>query len=65
VEIAMGLYKDGLIYGLTGQHIYTIDPQTYEVRKVAEVPGGVGAGFALTDTGIYFVRGVRLYRYRW
>lgn len=65
VEIAMGQHTDGLIYGLTTQHIYTIDPQTYEVRTVAEVPGGVGAGFALTDTGIYFVRGVRLYRYVW
>jgi len=64
-EISLGRWKDGLIYGLAGNTIFTIHPQTYEMREVATYPGGISCGFGLAESGIYFGSGVHLIRYRW
>jgi outer membrane protein assembly factor BamB len=68
LDISLGLHSDGQIYGLTSQWVYSVDPRTYEIHAVAEMPAPwppIFRGFALTDTGIYFGSGVHLWRYRW
>jgi streptogramin lyase len=63
-EISLGLHKSGLLYGLAGNAVFTVDPRTYAVNKVAEYAGGISCGFALTDDAIYFGSGARLVRCR-
>ncbi|KPJ63597.1 hypothetical protein AMK68_03550 [candidate division KD3-62 bacterium DG_56] len=63
-EISLGTH-DGLIWGLAGNAIFSVDPATLELTKVAEYKDGITRGFALTDTGIYFGSRVHLVRYRW
>jgi outer membrane protein assembly factor BamB len=68
LDISLGLHSDGLIYGLTSQWIYSVNPRTYAIQEVAKLPAPwppIFRGFALTDTGIYFGSGVHLWRYRW
>lgn len=64
-EISLGLWKDGLIYGLTGECIFTIDPATYEAKEFARPDRPISCGWAITDTGIYFGSGVHLMRWKW
>ncbi len=64
-EISLGLCKDGFIYGLAGNTVFRIDPESYSTEKIAEYPDGINCGFAVNDTGIYFGSGVRLVRYSW
>jgi len=64
LEISLGL-REGLIWGLTDQSIITIDPATYEVKAVAQIPGGANTGFAMDESGIYYGAGVHLWRYSW
>ncbi len=64
-EISLGLWKDGLIYGLTSQCIFTIDPGTYEIKQFARPDRPINCGWAITDTGIYFGSGVHLMRWKW
>lgn len=64
LEISLGV-RNGLIYGLTDTSIITIDPMTYEVKQLEKIPGGANTGFALTDTGLYYGKGVHLWRYKW
>lgn len=63
-DISLGLHKSGLLYGLAGNAVFTVDPRTYAVNKVAEYAGGITCGFALTDDAIYFGSGARLVRWR-
>jgi streptogramin lyase len=66
VEISLGLHRDGRLYGLCSAGIYSVDPQSGEVKPVASSPPvGIHCGFALTDTGIYFASGPHLWRYVW
>ena len=64
-EISLGPWQDGLLYGLAGNAIFSLDPETYEMAEVARHDPGIGPGFALTDDGVYFGLGVHLYRYKW
>jgi len=65
-EISLQLFKDGLVYGLTDQYIFAINPETYAIREIAKSPyHPIGCGWAITDTGIYFGSSVNLMRYRW
>jgi len=64
-EVSLGLWKDGLIYGLTDQCIFTIDPQTYDVKEFARPGRQISCGWAITDSGIYFGSGVHLMRWKW
>lgn len=63
-EISLGAH-DGRIWGLAANTVFSVDPAALEFTKVADYPGGITCGFALTDTGIYFGSGVHLVRYRW
>ncbi|MCK4590259.1 MAG: hypothetical protein KAT86_00795 [Candidatus Latescibacteria bacterium] len=65
LEISLGLWKDGLIYGLTDRCIFTIDPKTYEITEFASPRGHISCGWAITETGIYFGSGVHLMRWKW
>ncbi|MBI1929741.1 hypothetical protein HYR99_36515 [Candidatus Poribacteria bacterium] len=62
-EISLGLWRDGLIYGLAGNAIFTINPDNFELNRIGEYEGGISCGFAMTETGIYFGSGVHLARY--
>jgi len=64
-DLSLGLHSDGLLYGLTQRTIFSINPKTYEMKAVAEYPGGIDCGFALAETGLYFGSGVHLVRYAW
>ena len=63
--ISLQLWKDGLIYGLMDKCIFTVHPETYEIREIAKSPRHIRCGWAITDTGIYFGSGVHLMRYKW
>jgi hypothetical protein len=65
LEISLELWKDGTIYGLSDQGIFTVDPATYATVLFAQPPVGPQSGWAMTDTGIYFGSGVHLWRYVW
>jgi len=62
-EISLGLWRDGLIYGLAGNAIFTINPDNFELNRIGEYEGGISCGFAMTETGIYFGSGVHWVRY--
>lgn len=64
-EISLGLHADGLVYGLTQEAIFSVDPKTYAIKRVAKLPVEATCGWAMTDTGIYFGAGVHLWRYTW
>jgi hypothetical protein len=53
------------LYGLAGQSVFAVDPDTLALTEVARSPEPVSCGFAVTDTGIYFGSGTRLVRWRW
>ncbi|MBI2302390.1 MAG: hypothetical protein HYU66_26085, partial [Armatimonadetes bacterium] len=65
LEISLGLHRDGLLYGLCNKGIYSVDPKTYSIQRVATPPVPVTCGFAMNEQGIYFGSGVHLWRYRW
>jgi len=65
LDASLGFHqRDGKLYGLTGSAIYSIDPKSYTVGKVAEYKKGISRGFALTEEALYFGSGVQLVRYR-
>lgn len=63
IHKAWGVWKDGIIYGASENSIYSIDPTTYEMKKAAEAPVKITAGWAMTDSGIYFGSYGHLYRW--
>lgn len=65
LEGSLGLYDDGLIYGLTETELFSVNPQTSQVTLLARLPGDIFCGWALTRDGIYFGAGVNLWRYNW
>ncbi|RJS85665.1 hypothetical protein CW702_00830 [Candidatus Bathyarchaeota archaeon] len=65
-QISLKRYEaDGYIYGLAGNTIFRVNPETYKLEKVADYPGTISCGFAVSETGIYFGSDVHLIRYRW
>lgn len=65
VECALGLWKDGKLYGLTGTTVFRLDPAAYTVETLATYPGWIRCGFAMDDHGIYFGDRATLMRYTW
>lgn len=65
LEISLELWTDGRLYGLSDRCIFSVDPVTYEVSEFATPPVGPQAGWAMTETGIYFGSGEHLWRYAW
>lgn len=59
---ALGVWKDGRLYGLTETEIFRLDPETFQLDVVAKYPGSIRSGFALDECGIYFVDGIKLMR---
>jgi hypothetical protein len=64
-DCCMGLWKDGLLYGLSGNSAFRLDPETFEVTVLAEYEGSVRCGFAMDDHGIYFGDRATLMRFNW
>lgn len=65
LEISLQTRDDGLIYGLCGAGVFTVDPKSYAIKLIAKSPVPVNCGWAMTDTGIYFGSAVHLWRYKW
>lgn len=64
-DVALRLWKDGLIYGVSNKRIFSLNPETYECVTLAEYPGSIRCGFAIDDHGIYFGDRAELIRYNW
>lgn len=55
---------DGLLWGLTTNGIFTLDPNTDAARLVAKAPADIYGGFMLKGNDIYFSCNADIYRYR-
>ncbi len=64
VPISLSFHTDGFIYGLSSTAIYGVDPSSFEVRTVAQLPVSARCGWVVNDTGIYFGAGTHVWRYR-
>lgn len=65
-EISMVYYAPHKkIYGLAGQTIFSVNPETFAMTEVARCPAPIGCGFAVTETGVYFGSGAELWRWKW
>jgi outer membrane protein assembly factor BamB len=65
-EISLAYYAPHKkIYGLAGQSIFSVDPETFSMTEVARNPAPMTCGFAITETGIYFGSGAELWRWKW
>ncbi len=53
------------VYGLAGNSIFAVDPETFSFKEVAQSKEPITCGFAITDTGIYFGSKTRLVRWVW
>lgn len=60
-SVAVG--KDGRIWGLEEDGIFTIDPAGNHVEVVAHPAQKITGGFALRDGAIYFISGATIYLY--
>jgi streptogramin lyase len=60
-SVAIG--PDKQIWGITGEGIFTIDPDTYAAKRVAAAPERITAGFVLNGRNLYFASGPKVYRY--
>lgn len=65
LDLSLGAWTDGKLYGVANKWIFRLDPDTYAVEKLAEYPGGIRCGFAMDDHGIYFGDKAELIRYNW
>ena len=63
VEISLGVHRDGTLYGLCSAGVYTVNPDSSEVKLIAQSPTPVSCGFALTDMGLYFGSGTHLWKF--
>jgi hypothetical protein len=65
-EISLAYFEPhNKIYGLAGQSLFAVDPETFEMSEVARNKDSITCGFALTETGVYFGSGKDLVRWRW
>jgi streptogramin lyase len=66
-RVVMNSFKrgpDGLIWGLTGKSIFSLDPSTRRVQEVTKYDGDISSGLAVADGQIYFGSGPVLMRWR-
>ena len=59
----IGIGKDGNLWGLTEDGIFTIDLKTDTAAFVARSPEKITGGFDIRDGAIYFLSGSEVYRY--
>ena len=65
-EISLGYYAPhATVYGLAGNTVFAVDPETFGFKEVAQSKEPITCGFALTDSGIYFGSKTRLVRWAW
>jgi hypothetical protein len=65
-EISLAYYEPlKKIYGLAGQSIFAVDPETFAMTEVAHSSATITCGFAVTETGLYFGSGKDLVRWKW
>ncbi|NUM54998.1 MAG: PQQ-like beta-propeller repeat protein [Candidatus Hydrogenedentes bacterium] len=65
LDVSLGLWKDGLLYGVANREIFRLDPETFATTVLAEYPNSIRCGFAIDDRGIYFGDKAELIRYNW
>lgn len=65
LDVSLGAWKDGKLYGVASKKIFCLDPDTYAVTILAEYPRPIRCGFAIDDHGIYFGEKAELVRYNW
>lgn len=65
IDVSLRLWKDGMIYGLGGNKVFRINPESYAVEVLAEYGGKIRCGIAIDDKGIYFGDAADLVRYNW
>jgi outer membrane protein assembly factor BamB len=65
-EISLGYFEPHKkLYGLAGQSLFAVDPETFAISEVARSKGRITCGFAITKTGVYFGSGKDLVRWKW
>ena len=65
LDVSLGVHSNGKIYGLTSKVLFEVDPEKLSMVELGRPPDGIDRGFALVNSGVYFARGSRLWRYRW
>ncbi len=65
LDCSLGLWKDGMLYGLSAKKVFRLDPKNCEVTVLAEYPEAIRCGFAMDDHGIYFGHRAELVRFSW
>lgn len=61
---SVGLGPDGLIWGLSNDGIFTIDPKTDAMALAAKAPEPISSGFVLQGRDIYYASDAAIYRFR-
>jgi len=61
-DLSMGI-MEGMIYGLSHEYVFRLDPGSGHYRILDRYHRGIDAGFAMNKTGIYFGSGAHLVRY--
>lgn len=64
-DCSLGLRKDGKLYGIAGNKVFKLDPESFAAEVLAEYPGEIRCGFAMDDKGLYFGDRAKLMRYNW
>jgi outer membrane protein assembly factor BamB len=57
------LGPDGLIWGLSADNIFVLDPASNSTHVIAKPPEPITAGFAVQWPYLYYASGPRIYRY--
>lgn len=65
LDCSLGLWKDGMLYGLTESAVFRLDPASLTAEILATFDGSIHCGFAMDDKGIYFGHKATLMRYNW
>jgi hypothetical protein len=61
-SLAVG--PDGVLWGLTKQRVFAIDPSSDRIVFDTMAPEPITAGFALDATSLYYASGAKIYRYQ-
>jgi hypothetical protein len=61
-SLAVG--PEGLLWGLTKQRVFAIDPSSNRIVFETVAPEPITAGFALDATSLYYASGAKIYRYQ-
>ena len=65
LDNSLVLDADGNIWGLTGDSVFQLDPNTLSVTKLAPSPEPITSGMAIDAENIYFGSNSEIYSFRW